>query len=159
MKKSSKVLVGSLAAVMMGAFAVSTTMAYQGDYSKQGSEYSQERHTAMTEAMDNNDYQAWSELMANRGRITQVINEGNFARFVEARGLGKAGDVAGADAVRQELGIRTSNGEKAGAGYGKGQGKNKGERQGSGKMNNENRGQNQGGKFVDDNGDGVCDNL
>ena len=159
MKKSNKVLVGSFAVVMMGAFAVSSAMAYQGDYSKQGPAYSPERHTAMAEAMDSNNYEAWSELMSDRGRIKQVVNEENFARFVEAHKLGQAGDIAGADAIRQELKIRTSNGEKVGAKYGEGQGKNRGERQGLGKMNNENRGQNQGGKFIDDDGDGACDNL
>ncbi|MEA2098097.1 MAG: hypothetical protein U9P70_03430 [Patescibacteria group bacterium] len=159
MKKSNKVLVGSLAVVMMGAFAVSSVMAYQGDYSKKGPAYSPERHTAMTEAMDGNNYEAWSELMANRGRITQVINAENFAQFAEARRLGQAGDIAGADAIRQELGIRTSNGEKVGARYGEGQGGNKGEGRGHGKIQNENRGQNQGGKFIDADGNGICDNI
>ena len=147
MKKSNKVLVGGLAVVMMGVFAVSSVMAYQGDYSKKGPAYLPERHTAMIEAMDGNNYEAWNELMADRGRITQVINAENFAQFAEARQLGEAGDIAGADAIRQELGIRTSNGERVGAGYGRG------------RMNNENRGQNHGGKFIDANGDGVCDNL
>lgn len=104
---------------MVGAFAVSSAMAYQGDYSEKGPEYSPERHVAMTEAMENNDYQAWSELMAGRGRITQVINEENFAQFAEAHRLGEAGDIAGADAIRQELGIRTSNGERVGTGLGR----------------------------------------
>ena len=151
MKKSNKVLVGSLAVVIMGTLAVSSAMAYQGDYSKQGPAYSPERHTLMTEAMNINDYQAWSELMADRGRITQVINAENFAQFAEARRLGQAGDIAGADAIRQELGIRTSNGEKVGARHGEGRG--------HGRMYNENRGQNKGGKFIDANGDGECDNL
>jgi len=159
MKKSNKVLVGSLAVVMMGAFAISSAMAYQGDYSKQCPAYSPERHTMMKEAMDNNNYEAWSELMADRGRITQVVNADNFAKFAEARRLGQAGDIAGADAIRQELGIRTSNDEKVGAGYGERQNRNKGERRGRGKMNNENRGQNQGGKFIDADSNGVCDNL
>ena len=151
MENSNKVLFGSLAVVMMGAFAVSSAMAYQGDYSKQGPEYSPERHTAMSEAMDNNNYEAWSELMADRGRITQVVNEENFAQFAEARRLAHSGDLEGADAIRKELGIRTSNGEKVGAGYGK--------RQRHGRINNKNRGQNQGGKFIDANGDRICDNL
>jgi len=138
MENSNKVLFGSLAVVVMGVFAVSSAMAYQGDYSKQGPEYSPERHTAMTEAMDNNNYEAWSELMADRGRITQVVNAENFAQFAEARRLAHSGDLEGADAIRQELGIRTSNGEKVGAGYGKRQNRNKGERRGHGKMNNEN---------------------
>ena len=159
MKKSNKVLVGSLAVVMMGAFAVSSAMAYQGDYSKQGPAYSPERHTAMTEAMNSNDYEAWSELMSDRGRVKQVINAENFARFAEARRLGEAGDIDGADAIRQELGIRRSNGERVGARYGEGRGINKGEGRGHGKMQNEDRGENQGGKFIDADGNGICDNL
>ncbi|MEA3399209.1 MAG: hypothetical protein U9R00_01705 [Patescibacteria group bacterium] len=159
MKKSNKILVGSLAVVIMGTFAVSSAIAYQGDYSKQGPEYSPEKHVAMTEAMDNNDYQAWSELMADRGRITQVVNAENFAQFAEARRLGQAGDITKANAIRQELGIRTSNGEKVSARYGEGRSENKGERRGQGRMNNENRGQNQGEKFIDANNDGICDNL
>ncbi|MCK5459765.1 hypothetical protein KAI52_01480 [Candidatus Parcubacteria bacterium] len=159
MKKSNKILVGSLVVAMISALAVSSAMAYQGDYSKQGPAYSPERHTAMTKAMDSNDYQAWSDLMADRGRVRQVIKEDNFERFAEARRLGRAGDIAGADAIRQELGLRTSNGEKVGAKYGNGQGKNRGNRQESRGMNGENRGQNQGGKFIDADGDGNCDNL
>ena len=127
MENSNKVLVGSLAVVMMGAFAISSAMAYQGDYSKQGPAYSPERHSAMEEAMDNNNYEMWSELMADRGRITEVINEDNFARFAEARRLAHSGDLEGADAIRKELGLRTHNGEKVRAGYG--------EKQGHGKMN------------------------
>ena len=159
MEKSNKILVGSLAVVIMGAFAVSSAFAYQGDYAKRGPAYSPERHIAMEEAMDNNDYEAWSELMADRGRVMRVINAENFAQFTEAHRLGEAGDVAGADAIRQGLGIRTSNGEKVGAGYGEGQGENRGNKEGRGKMNSETRGQNQGGKFLDADRSGVCDNL
>ena len=138
MKKSNKVLIGSLAVVIMSALAVSSAMAYQGDYSKQGPAYSPERHTAMIEAMNNNDYQAWSELMADRGRVTQVINEDNFSRFVEAHQLAHSGDLEGADTIRKELGLRARDGERVGAGYGKGQGQNKGEKRGGGRINNEN---------------------
>ena len=159
MKKSNKILIGSFAVAMIGAFTVSSAMAYQGNYSKKGPAYSSERHTAMTEAMNDNNYEAWKELMNGRGRITEVINEDNFADFVKARKLGQAGDTAGADEIRQKLGIRTSNGKKVGAGYSKGQDRNKGEKQGRGRMNNENRGQNQGGKFIDADNDGICDRL
>ena len=127
MKNSNKVLLGSLAVVMMGAFAISSATAHQGDYSKQGPTYSPERHSAMTETMDSNNYEAWRELMADRGRITQVINEDNFARFAEARRLAHNDDLEGADDIRKELGLRTRNGEKVGAGYG--------EKQGRGRMN------------------------
>ena len=168
--KYNKIMLGAGAlAILLVVGVAATASAYQGDYSKQGPEYSPERHTAMTEVMDNNDYPAWNELMANRGRITEIINAENFSQFVEARRLGEAGDVVGADVIRQELGIRTSNGEKMGARYGGGQGNAQGERQGMHKsegqgnghnrMNSENRGQNQGNKFVDADGDEICDNL
>lgn len=82
--------------------------------------------------MNSNDYQAWNELMAGRGRVMQVINEDNFARFVEARELVHNGDLEGADEIRKELGLRTRGGEKVGAEFGGRQGK----------MSAENRGHN-----------------
>ena len=146
MKNSNKVLVGSLAVVMMGAFAISSAMAYQGDYSKQGPAYSPERHSAMEEAMDSNDYQAWSKLMADRGRVTRIINADNFAKFTEAHQLAHNGDLDGADEIRKELGLRTRDGEKVGAEYGEKQNRNKGEGQRDNrKMNTDNN--------------GLCDNL
>ena len=47
--------------------------------------------------------------MAGKSRVTEVINESNFTQFAEAHRLGRAGDVAGVDAIRAELGLRTSN--------------------------------------------------
>jgi len=123
---------GVFAVVMATAFTVSSAMAYQGNPAEEGPDCSPERHTAMTEAMEGNDYAAWSELMSDRGRVAQVINAENFAQFAEAHRLGEAGDVAGADAIRGELGLRTSNGEKSGAGYRGGQGKAMGDKQGQG---------------------------
>lgn len=139
MTKLNKILVGGFAVVVAGAFATSSVMAYQGDYSKQGPEYSPERHATMIETMNNNDYQAWSELMTNRGRITKVINEENFAQFAKAHELAKSGDIAGADEIRKELGLRTSNGERMGKGHGEKHGMHKGEGQRHGRMNGENR--------------------
>ena len=127
---------GVFAVVIATAFTLSSAMAYQGDYSKQGPAYSPERHTAMTEAMNNNDYAAWSELMADRGRVAKVINAENFGLFAEAHRLGEAGDIDGADAIRGELGLRISNGEKVGAGYGGKQGNAMGDKQGRGQYNN-----------------------
>lgn len=34
--------------------------------------------------------------MTGKGRVAQVITEDNFAQFVKAHELGKAGDIAGA---------------------------------------------------------------
>ena len=154
MKNSNKILVGSLAVVMMGAFAVSSALAYQGDYSKQGPDYSPERHTAMEAAMASNDYAAWSELMANRGRVTEVVNAENFLRFAEAHQLAQAGDLDGADEIRSELGVRTRNGEKVGARHGGGQGNAQGEKQGMNKGEGRGNGHNR-----MNNCDGDCDSL
>jgi len=125
MKKSIKIIGGTFAFLVVAIFALSPVLAYQGDYTKEGPNCSPERHEAMTEAMTNNDYGVWSELMTGRGRVGKVVNAENFAQFVEARRLGQEGDVAGADAIRKEIGLRTSDGEKLGAGYGKGSGQNR----------------------------------
>ena len=133
MKKSTKILGGTFVAVMVFAFAfaISPAMAYQGDYSKQGPACSSERHIAIAKAFANEDYEAWRELMNGRGRVIQMINAENFSRFAEAYQLAHDGDLEGADQIRKELGLRISNHEKVGAGYGREQGN--GNKQGRGR--------------------------
>ncbi|XLQ20722.1 MAG: hypothetical protein ACKUBY_03020 [Candidatus Moraniibacteriota bacterium] len=152
MKKNYKTTIGvfALAAIALTGSQIAAN-AYQGDYTKQGPNYSEERHTTMTQAFESGDYNTWKGQMDGRGRVTAVVTEENFARFAEAHRLGLAGDTAGADAIRAELGLRTSNGEKGGHGYGKGEGQGRGQ--------GENRGQNKGGNFVDADGNGTCDNM
>lgn len=125
MKKAATVL--ALAGVMIGGlvWGKQTILAYRGDPAVTGPNYSSERHEAMEEAFTNNDYQAWKELMGDRGRVTQVINETNFARFAEAHRLAEAGDKDGAKQIFQELGL--------GLGLGKGMG-GRGGRGGAGCM-------------------------
>lgn len=107
---------------IIGLTAVNSVSAYQGDYTKQGPNCTEERHTAMETAINNNDYESWKKLMQGKGRVTQIINESNFSKFAEAYKLAKEGKYTEADAVRKELGLRTSNGEKTGNGFGNGQG-------------------------------------
>lgn len=110
---------GSLA-LILGLFALSALSvdAYRGDPSVKGPNYSAERHEAMQEAFANRDYSAWANLMQGRGRVTEVINEGNFARFAEAHDLAMQGKIDEAKAVRQELGLGLRNGTGAGNGMG-----------------------------------------
>ena len=132
--KYNKTMLGvGVFAILLAFGAVATASAYQGDYTKKGPSYSPERHEAMTNAFTNGDYNAWKDLMSGKGRVMQVINADNFSKFAEARKLGEAGDTAGADVIRQELGLRTGNGEKIGAGYGQKnkQGKGMGSRSGN----------------------------
>ena len=144
MKNSTKLLSGTFALAIAAVAITSSAFAYRGDYSEQGPDYSAERHEAMEEAFVNSNYGEWLELMNGRGRVTQIINEENFAKFAEAHQLAHEGDLEGADAIREELGLRTRNGEKVGAGYGKGQGNEDGSGKGQrlGRMNNKYRGDN-----------------
>ena len=133
---NKKIILGiSALTLMAGTLLVpGTVSAYQGDYTKEGPDCDSEKHEEMEQAFGSNDYQTWAELMEGKGRVTQVIDEGNFARFAEAHKLAEEGNYDGADAIRQELGLRTKNGEKVGAGYmqGNGEGKGQGQGQGSG---------------------------
>lgn len=152
MKKSYKTTIGVFALVAL-AFTGSqlAVNAYQGDHTKQGPNYSEERHQVMTQAFESNDYNAWKEQMDGRGRVTEVVTADNFVQFKEAHQLAQEGKTDEANVLRAELGLRTSNGEKGGHGYGKGEGKSRG--------NGEHRGQNKGVYFVDANGDGMCDHV
>lgn len=114
-----------LSAVALAAGAItlmsSSALAYKGDPSIKGPNYTLERHEAMTKAFENTDYQAWKTLMEGRG-ITRRITEKNFARFAEAHRLALAGKTAEADAIRAELGLNQRNGSGMGRGSGTCQG-------------------------------------
>ena len=110
-------------ATVVGLTAVNSVLAYQGDYTKEGPNCTAERHEAMEKAFESNDYTAWEDLMQGRGRVTQVINQDNFAEFAQAHTMGKEGKHAEADAIREGLGLRTSNGQRVGAGFGQGLGR------------------------------------
>ena len=106
------IIVGATALLLAGlVLTPSMVQAYRGDPSVQGPNYTEERHTDMTAAFENKDYNAWKNLMQGRGRVTQVINEDNFARFVEAHQLALEGKTQEANQIRAELGL--------GQGYGR----------------------------------------
>ena len=96
-------------------------LAYRGDPNVQDPNCTPERHEAMTEAFENKDYNAWKELMQGKGRVTQVVNEGNFARFAEMHQLRLEGKTDEANQIRTELGLGLGNG--SGNGQGKGYGR------------------------------------
>lgn len=105
----------------LGALANSAS-AYKGNPSVKGPNYSAERHTLMEKAFETNDYNAWKSLMQGKGRVTQVINKDNFAKFAEAHRLAEKGDLAGAQKIRQELGLNNgaNQNQKANNGFGRG---------------------------------------
>ncbi len=108
----------TLAAIgIIGLATASSALAYRGDYTQSGPNCTAERHEAMENAFESNDYNAWKDLMQDRGRVTQVIDENNFAQFAEAHQLAEQGKYAEADTIRQDLGFRTRNGQPIGAGF------------------------------------------
>lgn len=113
-------------ALVLGVAAVSTSsaLAYRGDPSVKGPNYTPERHTAMLKAFENKDYTAWKNLMQNKGKATQIITEANFAKFVEAHDLALQGKFEEAKKIRQELGLNMQNGQSRHGGMGMGMGRN-----------------------------------
>ncbi|MFA5792060.1 MAG: hypothetical protein WC884_03420 [Candidatus Paceibacterota bacterium] len=110
MKKTTLGL-GAMALVLgVTVFSAGTALAYKGDPTVKGPNYSVERHTAMTKAFENKDYDAWKNLMQGKGRVTQVVNKDNFAKFAEAHQLALQGKTAEAQKIRQELGLGLHNG-------------------------------------------------
>lgn len=122
---TKKILLSVSALAVIGIVGLTTAnsaLAYQGDYTKKGPNYTAERHEAMKKAFDSNDYTAWKNLMQGKGRVTQVVNQDNFAKFAQAHQLAEQGKYAEANTIRKELGLRTSDGQKVGAGFGQGMG-------------------------------------
>ena len=100
----------------MSLLAVSMVFAYQGNPDVQGPNFSEERHESMQEAFENLDYQAWHDLMAEndkKGHVLEIVNEDNFARFVEMHNAKIVGDIETTKEIAEELGL----------GLGRGQGK------------------------------------
>jgi hypothetical protein len=112
----------------LGIIGASTgiALAYRGDPIVNGPDYSIERHEAMIKAFENKDYDAWKNLMTGKGRVIQVVNKDNFAKFAEAHVLAKQGKIAEAQKIRQELGLGLHNGSgKASRGMGMGRDMNR----------------------------------
>src|SRR3990167_6163917 len=118
MNKKS-IILGTIALVLGGLVLIpGTVQAYRGDPNVKGPNYSAERHEEMTKAFENKDYNAWKNLMQGKGRVTQVVNEQNFAKFAEAHELMEQGKTAEAQKIRQELGLGQHNGTGRGMGMG-----------------------------------------
>lgn len=115
----NKFLLGLTALFVTGAIVFpSVASAYRGDPNTKGPNYTQERHEAMIKAFENKDYNAWKKLMNGKGRVTQVINEKNFAKFAEVHKLMLQGKTAEANKIKAELGLG-QNCSGQGQGYGR----------------------------------------
>jgi hypothetical protein len=120
MKKTHLLIGGSLALAVLVIGVSNQVLAYQGDPTSKGEDCTTERHAILRQAFDELDYEAWQELMQDRGRVNQIITKENFDRFVEMHRLKVAGDLEGASAIAQELGLGQRGGDGEGRGFGHG---------------------------------------
>lgn len=120
------IVLGSVGLFLSGLALTSTkALAYRGDPTIKGPNYTEERHQEMTTAFENNDFNSWKNLMNGKGRVTQVINEQNFSRFAEAHKLALEGKLEEAKQIRQELGLGLQNGLGRGGSEGFGRNTNR----------------------------------
>ena len=117
---NKKILGLGIAALALGALVIlpSLSQAYRGDATVKGPNYTIERHEAMEKAFETNDFTAWQKLMTGRGRVTQVVNKDNFAKFAQIHELTEEGKTVEAEILRTELGLGLHNGQGQGMGKG-----------------------------------------
>lgn len=134
-KKMKKTRIfGILAILVVGLFATAgIASAYRGDQSANGPYCSEERHEAMQNAFESEDYDAWYALMTEDGRhprVVDLVSEENFATFAQAHEALKNGDYEKAAELKAEIGLNSGNGPKDGSGYGKAFGRVNGQNSG-----------------------------
>lgn len=120
MNKTSIILGLTTLVIAVAVIAPKAIFAYRGDPAVKGPNYTEERHAAMEKAFENKDYNAWKTLMAGRGRVTQVVNAQNFAKFASAHELAEQGNTEEANKIKAELGLGLRNGNGMGQGMGNG---------------------------------------
>lgn len=113
------IFLGLTALALGGAiFTPRAVFAYRGDPAVKGTNYTEERHTAMERAFETKDYNAWKALMTGKGKVIQVINAQNFTKFAEAHELAEQGKFDEANKIKAELGLGLRNGSGMGQGAG-----------------------------------------
>jgi len=127
----NKIVMSGLMALVLGLGISGTALAYQGDFTRNGPNYTPDFEAQITEVLTDKDYDGWKDLMdqkVGKGRVTEVINKDNFDKFAEAWKLAKEGKIKEANAIRKELGLRTSDGQRLqnGTGHGMGMGRGHG---------------------------------
>lgn len=127
----NKLMMSGLMALVLGLGVSGTALAYQGDFSKKGPNYTPEFESKITEVMTNTDYDGWKDLMEEKvgnGRVTEVITKDNFPKFVEAWKLAHEGKIKEANVIRKELSLRTRDSHNASLNEGHGMGRGHGRR-------------------------------
>lgn len=121
----TKNIIFGLSALVLGLIAInsiSPVMAYRGDASVRGPNYTEARHNTNVSAFEKNDYKAWVANMSGRG-VTRFVTEANFKEFATAQLSAQKGDNSLINAFRTKYGMGMGAGR--GQGMGNGQGRNK----------------------------------
>lgn len=120
-------IVLSFAALALGLVAIKSfkpALAYRGDATVKGPNYSEARHTTNVTAFEKGDYKSWSANMAGRG-ATRFVTEANFKEFAKAQLAAQKGDSTLLNAFRAKYGMGQGNGSGC---QGNGQGMGRGAR-------------------------------
>ena len=125
--KSKLIALGALVVALLGVIAFTTKQvdAYRGDYTQVGPNHTEEREAEMDAIFANpeSSYDEWVALMTEDGRkpgVVDKISEEEFPAFAQAHKLAQEGDIEGANAIREDLGL--GQGQRRGGGNGNGQG-------------------------------------
>ena len=102
----NKLMMSGLMTLALGLGVSGTALAYQGDFSRNGPNYTSDFEAQITEVMTNGDYYGWKDLIEKKvgdGVVGDVITQDNFDKFVEAWKLANEGKIKEANALRREL--------------------------------------------------------
>lgn len=106
MKRKNKLIMSGLMALVLGLGVSGTALAYSGDFSPGGPNYTPDFQAQITEVLSNKDYDGWKDLIeqkvGNNGEA-EGVNKDNFDKFVEAWKLANEGKIREANALRREL--------------------------------------------------------
>ena len=108
----NKLIIAGISSIAL-VLILGVVFAYQGNFLTQGPNYSEDRHEAIEQAINNKDYATWFELMTNEGRtpkVTQLVTKENFEKFIQMHNAQLSNDIATAQKLRTELGLGAKNG-------------------------------------------------
>lgn len=105
----------ALALSLVAVKSFSPVLAYRGDSSVKGPNYTEVRHQTNVTAFEKGDYKSWLANMNGRG-ATRFVNESNFKEFAAAQLASQKGDSTLLDAFRAKYGMGQGNGQGRGMG-------------------------------------------
>ncbi len=107
-----------ISALALGLVAVKSftpVLAYRGDASVKGPNYTEARHATNLAAFEKGDYKSWAANMSGRG-ATRFVTEANFKEFATAQLASQNGDNKLIEAFKARYNMGQGNGQGRGMG-------------------------------------------